>query len=118
MNMTPEEIHGLRARAGGYALKAVHDREDLPGLMAALVRHYLQNFEEFLDEYEVNWNANRTDEQGRVWPMWEDATFDMKARYIGLEIAYVAQLEYDRIDADTQLTHTRMPDAWEIEGMA
>lgn len=118
MKMTHEEIHVLRERAGGYALKAIRDREDLPGLMSALVRHYLKDFEEFLDEYGASWDASRKDDDGVIWPAWEDASLDMKARYIGLEVACAAQLEYDRIDEDTQLAHTRMPDAWEIRDVA
>lgn len=112
--MTPDEIHELRQRAAAYAIERVQPFEDVTGLVSALVRRYLATFEDSLDDYAASWNASREEPNGCTWPEWAALGVDVRARYVGLEIAQCAVAMLDRIAASETGIHDCMPDAWEI----
>lgn len=104
-------IERLRALAGAYALAHVED--DGTGLAFALVKRYLQTFEDSLDDYAASWNASREAPEGAVLPEWADLTLDVQARYIGYELAQCAEAMIDRIANSETDIHDVMPEAWE-----
>lgn len=104
----------LRHLAAAYAVARVMPFEDVTGLASALVRRYLLNFEDSLDDYASSWNASRADPDGCTWPEWAALGVDVQARYIGLEIAQYAVAMLDRIESSEGDIHDVMPDAWEV----
>lgn len=113
--MTPEEIEEMRALAGFHAIKVAAPHEDLTGLVSALVRRYLEHFEDSLDDYAASWDATREDPEGRVWPAWSELDLRTRARYVGLEIAQCAIAMVDRIENAEAGIHDCMPEAWEVQ---
>lgn len=112
--MTPAEINEARRLAAGYAIERVQPFEDATGLASALVRRYLLTFEDSLPDYEVSWNASREDPDGCAWPEWEAVSLDVRARYVGLELAQCAVAMLDRIAESETDVHDVMPEAWEV----
>lgn len=109
--MSDNRIERLRARAGAHALAHVEDNGT--GLAFALVKRYLQTFEDSLDDYAASWNASRETPEGAVLPAWTDLTLDVQARYIGYELEQCAEVMIDRIaDSETDI-HDVMPEAWD-----
>lgn len=116
--MTPAEINEARRLAAGYAIERAAPFEDVTGLASALVRRYLFTFEDSLDDYAASWNASRADPDGSALPEWAALGVDVKARYIGLEIARCAIAMLDRIESSEGDIHDVMPEAREIDDEA
>ena len=112
--MTPEETHELGCLAAEYAVERVQPFEDVTGLASALVRRYLLTFENSLDDYAASWNASREDPDGVTWPEWAAVSLDVRARYVGLELAQCAVSMLDRIAESETHIHDCMPEAWEV----
>ena len=108
--MSGNEINELRRFAAGYAIERVQPFEDVTGLASALVRRYLMTFEDSLDDYQ----ASCEDPNGCTWPAWDTLDLDVRARYVGLEVAQCAVAMLDRIAGSETDIHDVMPDAWEI----
>lgn len=111
--MTPAEINEVRHLAAGYAIERAAPFEDVTGLASALVRRYLFTVEDSLDDYAASWDASRVDPDGATWPEWAAVSLDVKARYVGLEVAQCAVAMLDRIASSEADIHDAMPDAWE-----
>lgn len=79
--MRNDRIERLRTLTGAHALAHVED--DGIGLAFALVKRYLNSFEDSLDDYAVSWNASRETPEGDILSEWADLTLDVQARYIG-----------------------------------
>lgn len=109
--MRNDRIERLRARAGAHALAHVED--DGTGLAFALVKRYLNSYEDSLDDYAASWNASRETPEGAVLSEWADLTLDVQARYIGYELAQCAEAMIDRIANSETDIHDVMPEAWE-----
>lgn len=112
--MNAGETARLKRLAAGYAIERVAPFEDVTGLASALVRRYLLNIEDSLDGYSASWNASTEEPNGCTWPEWDEVGTDVKARYVGLEVAQCAVAMLDRIANSEADIHDVMPDAWEI----
>ena len=112
--MNAEETAKLKHLAAAYAMERVTPFEDVTGLASALVRRYLFTFEDSLDDYAASWNASTEEPNGCTWPEWDEVGTDVKARYVGLEVAQCAVAMLDRIASSEADIHDVMPDAWEI----
>lgn len=111
--MRNDEVNELRRLAAGYAIERVAPFEDVTGLASALVRRYLMTFEDSLADYEASWDASREDPNGCTWPAWDALDLDVRARYVGLEVAQCAVAMLDRIAESETDIHDVMPEAWE-----
>lgn len=111
--MTSIEINELKRLAACYAMERVMPFEDVTGLASALVRRYLLDLRDNLDDYAASWDASREDPDGCTWPEWAALALDAQARYIGLEVAQCAVAMLDRIASSEAAIHDAMPDAWE-----
>lgn len=112
--MRNDEIAELGRLAAAYAIERVQPFEDVTGLASALVRRYLLTFEDSLDDYQASWDASREDPNGCTWPAWDALGLDVRARYVGLELAQCAVAMLDRIAESETDIHDVMPEAWEI----
>ena len=113
--MTSIEIGELKRLAASYAMERVMPFEDVTGLASALVRRYLLNFEDGLDDYAASWDASREDPDGCTWPEWAALSVDVQARYVSLEVAQCAVAMLDRIESSEGDIHDVMPEAREID---
>lgn len=104
----------LRHLAAAYAVERVAPFEDVTGLASALVRRYLLTFEDSLDDYQASWDASREDPNGCAWPAWGALGLDVRARYVGLELAQCAVAMLDRVAESETDIHDVMPEAWEV----
>ena len=104
----------LRHLAAAYAVERVAPFEDVTGLASALVRRYLLGLGDSLDGYAASWDASREDPDGCTWPEWAALGLDVRARYVGLEIAQCAVATLDQIASSEADIHDVMPGAWEI----
>lgn len=112
--MNAGETARLKRLAAGYAIERVAPFEDVTGLASALVRRYLLDLRDNLDDYAASWDASTEEPNGCTWPEWDEVGTDVKARYVGLEVAQCAVAMLDRIANSEADIHDVMPDAWEI----
>lgn len=104
----------LRHLAAAYAVERVAPFEDVTGLASALVRRYLLGLGDSLDGYAASWDASREDPDGCTWPEWAALGLDVRARYVGLEIAQCTVAMLDQIASSETDIHDVIPDVSEI----
>lgn len=104
----------LRHLAAAHAVERIAPFEDVTDLASALVRRYLLDLGDNLDDYAASWDASREDPDGCTWPEWAALGADVQARYIGLEVAQCAAAMLDRIASSEADIHDVMPEAWEV----